>query len=603
MNIVHILGGGVAGLSAAHELADRGFDVVVYEKNDICGGKARSMKYSAPGRNDLPGEHGFRFFPGFYWHLSDTMSRIVVDAATGRTAFDNLQTATEIGIAQDGKPLFRIAARHPQTVAEWVDAIRDLVESPSLGIPKHEAKHFLHRVFCFVGSGRKRRLADYEQQSWWDYIGAGTRSPQYQAVLARGLSQSLVAMRPDKASALTVGTMLVQIVFNVIEGKKADRVLNAPTNEAWIDPWVQQLRANPKVRILNGHELQQILYNASTNTVDQLVVRDSATNTTLTIGTSLDYVMAALPVEVIQNQALFSQAFKRAAGLSRQPTTGAADDGVDKLETEWMSGVLFYLNRPVSALHGHIIYAHSRWSLTSISQQQFWRPTYPWPTIGNGQVRDILSAIISDWNATGNKVVTTTARASSRSQIFDETWAQLQAHLSQEGAGAIHASDVVDRFIDPAIKFDAAGYVVGNDEPLLINTRASRQHRPGARTLVNNFVVASDYVLTETDLACMEAANEAARQAVNAVLDMSGSTAVRCHIEPLHEPLIFRVLQDADDLEYTVDPARPPLLCQLLSDDSSGVASPSSSKGAMLLAFLGGVGVTALAALLYFLLQ
>ena len=76
MSTVYILGGGVAGLTAAHELAERGFDIVLFERHDICGGKARSMKNSAIGRNDLPGEHGFRFFPGFYWHLNDTMRRI-----------------------------------------------------------------------------------------------------------------------------------------------------------------------------------------------------------------------------------------------------------------------------------------------------------------------------------------------------------------------------------------------------------------------------------------------------------------------------------------------------------------------------------------------
>ena len=41
---VLILGGGVAGMSAAHELIERGFDVEVYEKNPIYpGGKARSV--------------------------------------------------------------------------------------------------------------------------------------------------------------------------------------------------------------------------------------------------------------------------------------------------------------------------------------------------------------------------------------------------------------------------------------------------------------------------------------------------------------------------------------------------------------------------------
>lgn len=63
-----ILGGGVAGMSAAHELIERGFEVEVFDKHRIyAGGKARSV--NVPGTNQpiadkyLPGEHGFRFFP------------------------------------------------------------------------------------------------------------------------------------------------------------------------------------------------------------------------------------------------------------------------------------------------------------------------------------------------------------------------------------------------------------------------------------------------------------------------------------------------------------------------------------------------------------
>ena len=62
---VIVLGGGVAGMSEAHELAERGFQVTVYEKKMIPGGKARSVpvpKTGKDGRPDLPGEHGFRFF-------------------------------------------------------------------------------------------------------------------------------------------------------------------------------------------------------------------------------------------------------------------------------------------------------------------------------------------------------------------------------------------------------------------------------------------------------------------------------------------------------------------------------------------------------------
>src|SRR5439155_16013611 len=77
---VAVLGGGVGGLTAAHELAERGFKVTVVEPKAF-GGKARSIpvpRTGTGGRSDLPGEHGFRFFPGFYKNIPDTMRRIPV---------------------------------------------------------------------------------------------------------------------------------------------------------------------------------------------------------------------------------------------------------------------------------------------------------------------------------------------------------------------------------------------------------------------------------------------------------------------------------------------------------------------------------------------
>ena len=66
-----------------------------------------------------------------------------------------------------------------------------------------------------------------------------------------------------------------------------------------------------------------------------------------------------------------------------------------------------------------------------------------------------------------------------------------------------------------------------NHEPLLINTAGSWRYRPEAVTRIPNLFLAADYVRTNTDIATMESANEAARRAVNGILDAAGAGATR----------------------------------------------------------------------------
>jgi len=65
---VIVLGGGVAGLSAAHELVERGFEVEVYEKSALVGGKARSVTKVGSGMAvdvTFRASTGFAFFRVF----------------------------------------------------------------------------------------------------------------------------------------------------------------------------------------------------------------------------------------------------------------------------------------------------------------------------------------------------------------------------------------------------------------------------------------------------------------------------------------------------------------------------------------------------------
>lgn len=100
-------------------------------------------------------------------------------------------------------------------------------------------------------------------------------------------------------------------------------------------------------------------------------------------------------------------------------------------------------------------------------------------------------------------------------------------HLNTGGTTPIDDANLVAFFLDPDIEFPKPGTAT-NAEPPLINTAGSLQYRPEAQVELQNFFVASDYVRTSTDLACMEAA--------------SGSTALPAQLGPLEEPEFLKPL-------------------------------------------------------------
>src|SRR5258708_34430405 len=106
-------------------------------------------------------------------------------------------------------------------------------------------------------------------------------------------------------------------------------------------------------------------------------------------------------------------------------------------------------------------------------------------------------------------------------------------------------SIVIRWFLDLDLQFPNRSEAT-NAEPLLINAAGSLQYRPESQVELVNLFVASDYVRTYTDIACMEAANEAARRAVNCLLLACGSTAAPAELWPLEEPAFPKPIQAID---------------------------------------------------------
>ncbi|MBK7099324.1 MAG: NAD(P)-binding protein [Sphingobacteriales bacterium] len=539
---VIIIGGGVAGMSAAHELVERGFEVEVYERQKIyVGGKARSV--DVPGTNlihadkYLPGEHGFRFFPGFYKHITDTMKRIPFTDKNGiqhkNGCFDNLVPTSRIMLAIYGKDPIVMPASFPKNKSDIKLMIHDLFDQHELGLSQEEIDFFVARIWQCMTSCAFRRDGEYERISWWEFMQAERFSDAYRHLLVEGLTRSLVAARAEVASMKTGTNVTLQLMFCMWDPSvNTDRVLNGPTNDVWLFPWLKYLTGKG-IKFYHGYRGEEVIYESGI--VRGIKVSDPDGKEQVVAGdlyilaTPVERTIKMIPESMVQNDPSLT-------GLNTLAES-----------TSWMNGIQYYLNEDVSINKGHVCYSYTEWAVTSISQIQFWKD-YDLGDRFNGKIKGILSVDISDWLYT--KFNGRLAENCTAEEVMKYTWEQIKMSLNVNGKVLLR-DDMIDHwYLDRDIHKATAQVQAIDKEPLLINAVNTWALRPMARTRIQNFYLASDYVRTNTDLATMEGANEAARRAVNSILADSGSDASPCTIWPLHEPAIFLPLKWWDNKRY-----------------------------------------------------
>ncbi|MGZ3899248.1 MAG: hydroxysqualene dehydroxylase [Bacteroidia bacterium] len=528
---VAIFGGGVAGLSAAHELINRNFEVEVFEASAVPGGKARSAGVAGTGingRRDLPCEHGFRFFPRFYKHVIATMREIPLQDNKGSVA-DNLVETEGIRLARFDKPSVSLPARFPRSLKELKKILNARLAN-TLGLSDEDKNDFALKIWQLMTSCEDRRKNEYERISWWEFTDADNHSEAYQSIFVKGLTRTLVAARAEKASTKTGGDIFLQLIFDIARpGISSDRILNGPTNQAWIDPWMEYLQKKG-VKFHFNSPLKS--FNANKESVVSAIVLNENREYKI----QADYYLSALPVEAMAKVI-------NADLLKIDPTL----ESIITLskDVSWMNGSQFFLTEDIEICKGHSIYIDTPWALTSISQKQFW-PNFNLENYGDGKVKGILSIDISDWDSPGI-IYNKPARECTKDEIIEEIWAQLKKSLNIDGVEVLKDSYIHHSYVDSDIEFET---VKVNKEPLLVNTINSWDQRPFAYTRIRNLFLASDYVKTYTDLATMEGANEAARRAVNCIIDASGVKKKKCKLWNLHQPIVFSILRSRDARRY-----------------------------------------------------
>ena len=219
---VAVFGAGISGLSAAHELAEKGWNVSVYEKLSEPGGVSRSYR-SDP--KSSPSEYSWRGYAPFYNNAFSLMKRIPTN--DGKTVYDNLS-----------RPISFIFTKNKGTLTE--------------GLSQND-KIVLYDIVSKVATAGVKRASYYASINASDYMKVRMSHQGWKQFIS--MFGPWVGIDSERASLYHVIFFIVICIFPGSQppyihhdkdgewevGSRQWSVFIKPTSEAWFDPWVKHL--------------------------------------------------------------------------------------------------------------------------------------------------------------------------------------------------------------------------------------------------------------------------------------------------------------------------------------------------------------------------
>ncbi len=522
---VAVFGSGISGLSAAHELAEKGYEVSVYEKLPEPGGVARSYRQTP---SSAPSEYSWRGYGPFYHNTFNLMKRIPTD--NGRTVYDNLSRPINFAFTKNkGKFIGEL---------QWSDRI-------ALAI-----------IIARVAAAGDERTAYYASVNATDYM-----KPR---MSQRGWKQfestfgPWTGLSPKRASLYHV---IFFIIIHFLPNsqlflKHRDRdgewkvdtldwsVFNKPTSEAWFDPWVKHLE-NMGVKFYFNQGLHSIqtnnnkVYSTIVNTDDhQYPVKAD------------HYVMAISPFGMrdVLEESISSNNSHSLIKMANQ-FENLTQDG-PHIQVSFQIGFDKQFSWPGE--RQPVIISDSEFNITMYRQDELWdSDIYLGPDIkslwsGTACVSYIPGSLF------GKPVVKLT-----KVQFKEEILHQLSKDVGFNDLLREKMGKSFSQLLPNMIHFDVwKNWQFTNDrvgtndsitiiEPKYVDSTNTRPHQPHTATPISNLWMAGGHTRTSTDIWSMEAAAESGRRAADMI---TGGNSVIIQ----DKGIVLKSLGTVDDVLYSM---------------------------------------------------
>jgi uncharacterized protein with NAD-binding domain and iron-sulfur cluster len=501
-----VLGGGLAGMTAALELAKAGSDVTLIERGKYLGGKA-GVEDGNPACNPAPGaryEHGYHIFAPWYHNVFGLMKEAGVERVGAEIGDPSLNSPALLpvrrwyyldhrrgsGLALKSWSLPRslsdvTLADFPREFAGFVgDLLKAATTSP---IPTLDTLLYFYFVLDMIGKPLNRRAeidrvtrSGLLRSRWY-------RTPRMQRMERESMLKA-TAIPVHEMSAFTAKKLSSFFLHNSNPPLWA---LNCDLDDGLIAP-IERLLRRRGVQIRQGTVVEEI--RVGSRGVETVVVRDGQG---VQERLSADAYVFALPLDVADDL-LGADVYRLDPSISK----------LSKLRVAPMAQLELHLTKRIPNLPKEHVFlsASTRRVPPHDLGMSFVDQGALWSNHDRKRFPHRLAFIAADF-------------APLRNMEPDEQYELMLREIQR--FMPLNTADVAHWNLIPN---------VAQGKRLFINSVGSWPDRPGATTALPNLFMAGDWVRNDVDLACMEGAVSAALDCAHVAsifLSRRGNISVR----------------------------------------------------------------------------
>ena len=582
-----IIGSGISGLTVAHELIKKGFEVEIYEKDKYAGGMAKSIRT----KDNIPTEHSWRGYGPFYLNLFKLIKEIPINNMEGFTEY----TMEEIEKHNTLNDLWTVYNNNVYDITEFVKShpggnIIENAGGKDLGKVWKDYGYEWHIGNSKVMNKLKeykigRIIEAYSEKSVYDNLNKErldfnfwynsedenkSHKPTYfdylyllllfgKVILSDERKKDFFDIRLDPLikdtlskggyhyisdylagpgygfdkNTMSLGHYATFIEYSLYQKESKWQVMNKPTSEAWIDPWVKHLK-NLGVKFYFNYELVKINQNG-TKVINLVLKNNNKINkydvNPLEIIDCDDYVISIDPFN-------FNDILKK----SNMKEMSLSYNKLNMINNQISFRLGFNKKINFKIKNSGFVLIDSPYNITFYPQEDHW------PNIDLYEIKTLLSGTLilpyKNGSMTGKSGLALTINELKEEIIYQFFECETFINLCKESG--VSKKDIIFKEIYEDWYEDGDNLVTKNKK--WVNNFMNERHRPSQRTDIENLFLSGGHCQTSISIWSMEGAVESGKITSNLILDKYKKD--RCSLYKHESKPIIKMLSKIDNLLY-----------------------------------------------------